>query len=116
MSTVFNMVTEIISAADFNLIQHRNILNDFEKTDHLNSNRIIKIYAAKMAAVKCLRMENIDEILLQKLTLLHEENGAPYLSFTEEIKQKLRSFNIQRHYLSITDNEQYVMATVCMLT
>lgn len=95
------------------ILQKEHILNKiFTKAEIENQTieTIAGIYAAKEATIKALHL-GINSINLTDIEILHEPNGAPYITFHNELKK----LNESQFSLSISHEHEYATAIVISL-
>ena len=76
--------------------------------------RIAGFFAAKEAFSKALKTGIRGEILLNRIWVSHDSNGAPYLDFDEPIKMILNEKKITGIHLSISHSHDTAIAFVVL--
>lgn len=68
-------------------------------------------WAAKEAFAKAFRTGVRGEVALSAISIRHDENGAPFLAFSEALTKKMDRCRLRAH-LSISDEHDYAVAFV----
>ena len=65
------------------------------------------IWCAKEAVVKCL---NIDNLTVNRIEILHKDNGAPYVNLSNEIRGFFNKEKIKNIHISISHTNKIATA------
>lgn len=78
------------------------------ESQNMNLESIAGMYAAKEAFLKAMHM-GINAYSLKDIIILHEENGAPYFTFQNELLKKVENITFS---LSISHDGEYAISFV----
>lgn len=96
----------------------QSILSMQEWTQYISFNErqkvafLAKRFAAKEALVKALRTGFREPNLLSNISVLNDENNAPYFSVSNGMEEWLNNKNIKKLHLTISDEKDYAIAFV----
>jgi len=96
----------------------RHVLHDkeypeFESSKH-KGRLLAKRFAVKEAATKALGTGQAQDVLLRHFYVLHNEHGKPILHADAHAKTLCEQQGINAMHVSITDEEEYAMASVIL--
>jgi len=94
------------------------ILTDTEYNDFQQANKpanfLAKRFAAKEATAKALGTGFRNGLSLTHIAVTNNEQGKPELDFSHRGAELLAELNISRHFVSLSDEQDYAMAYVML--
>ncbi len=94
-------------------VLHEKEYPEFENTRH-PGRLLAKRFAVKEAATKALGTGQAQDVLLRHFYVLHNEHGKPILHADDQAKLRCETLGINAMHVSITDEEEYAMASVIL--
>ena len=124
---IFGIGTDIVQVARMqkNLDEHgerfaKRILTDDEFTEFLQkafqANFLAKRFAAKEATAKAMGTGFSHGLSLRHIGVTHDDKGKPILTFSKIAKQFISENNITDHHISLSDEKDYAVAFVTLVS
>jgi len=94
-------------------VLHEKEYPDFERSK-LKGRLLAKRFAVKEAATKALGTGQAQDVLLRHFYVLHNEHGKPILHADAHAKTLCKQLGVNAMHVSISDEEEYAMASVIL--
>lgn len=124
---IFGIGTDIVQIARMqrNLDKHgdrfaQRILTEDEYSEYLEkpfqANFLAKRFAAKEAAAKAMGTGFSQGLSLQHIGVTHNDLGKPMLTFSKNAEQFILDNNITDQHVSLSDEKEYAVAFVTLVS